>query len=144
MKVTLIRPEMFFALTVSFALLVFGRAGKALACLQAKRKDAKAVGLELSTTGIGIYSTIIVAYPRLIPDFWKDSTLIQFTNSIIIQIFLLQVVLWTGTIIFTNKLLRTPWRDIKRIERYTWTTNVLGFFSVCICFFLIFFARITP
>lgn len=136
------RAELIFTLTVPFFLFVFGRIGKDLMLIGRKRKDGKAVGLELSTTGIGIYSTIVGVYPKLIPIFWENSRLIQFRSTLTVYIFLLQVCLWGGTILYSRKLLRTTWENIDVINRYTLVANGLGLFSVSICFFMIFFGRI--
>lgn len=136
---------MVFTFVVSFALFYLSRTGKEFARRGTRRrKDDKTVGLELSATGMAVYLTIVGVYPNLIPIFWNTSTLTQFKNYIIILILLAQFFLWLRVISYTNLLLKTHWDNKKGIRNYTWVTNLLGLFSVCICFLMIFFGRILP
>lgn len=102
-----------FSIIISIILLILQLFGKHLVRIkQNSQNDDKAVGMELATTGIGVYAGITVLQQHLL-------------GAFIIFIFI-QFIMWLCCIIATIDLLDITHTELRRIKRYQHRINLLG------------------
>ena len=142
--------EVGLAIFISFIFFILQWCGKILVRINREEKqiDDNIVGLELCTTGMSIFLSLVVAnykYPSIVPIFSEKNGLENQFAVAFVLIFT-QFVIWILAAIYNIKLYQTEKiidinKKNKKIKIYTWLSNSFGILTVAICVLLLLIGR---